>query len=81
MGVSVRGLKNVSDVQLLIFDPATYGPDLRRSLLAGRRGWHSMIKRGLHTLRKPEYQFVVPDPDASFDDSYPMRPVEEVFYI
>ena len=28
------------------------------------QAWHSMVKRGLHTLKKQEYQFVVVDPSA-----------------
>ena len=84
VGVSVRGEKDTSNVQLLIFDPATYGPDLKSCILNSKKGWHSMIKRGLHTLRKPEYQFVVPDPDASYiagsGEVSSYLPVEQVIY-
>lgn len=75
-GISVRD----NDFQLLIFDPATYGPGLMNSLLRGGKGWHSMVKRGLHTLRKPEYQFVVPEPDVMCSKK-PRQPVEEVVYV
>ena len=62
VGISVRG-KAAREVQLLIFDPSTYGPDLKKSLETGNRAWHGLLKRGLHTLKKPEYQFVVVEPD------------------
>jgi len=67
VGISVRGLGSGSaaETQLLIMDPLTYGPDLRESLGSGTGGWHAMVKRGLHTLKKPEYQFLVINPNAA----------------
>jgi hypothetical protein len=71
VGISVRnmggdgggGHKDLDQMQLLILDPVTFGPSLKASLESGTNAWHSMVKRGLHTLVKPEYEFVVCDPE------------------
>jgi hypothetical protein len=68
VGVSIRGTAKRPETQLLIFDPATYGPDLKNSMLQGKN-WHSKLKRGLHTLKKPEYEFLVVQPHDTFDPS------------
>ena len=67
VGVAVRGPKHKRETQLLVFDPASYGPELASKLADNSKGWHGMIKRGLHTLRKPEYEFVVVAPNETFD--------------
>ncbi|GAX82300.1 hypothetical protein CEUSTIGMA_g9729.t1 [Chlamydomonas eustigma] len=40
---------------LLVLDPGISADALREALSAGK-GWQCMLKRGLHTLTKPEYQ-------------------------
>lgn len=67
IGVSVRGTPSNRETQLIIFDPATYGPELKHSIARNQRGWHSMVKRGLNTLRKPEYEFVVIEPNIKWN--------------
>lgn len=51
--------------QLLIFDPSTFGPYLRRDLMSGK-GWQRHIKRGVHTLsRHSAFELlVVNNPDT-----------------
>jgi len=70
VGIVLRGNVKNRETQLLVFDPATYGPDLKTKIQTNQQGWHTMLKRGLHTLRKPEYEFVVVKP---FDDVDPHR--------
>tara|TARA_B110000208_G_scaffold165456_1_gene203679 strand:- start:575 stop:835 length:261 start_codon:yes stop_codon:yes gene_type:complete len=59
VGIVVRGPAHNRETQLLVFDPSTYGPDLKSALQNDRQGWHLMLKRGLKSLKKPEYEFVV----------------------
>jgi len=40
---------------LLILDPGHRTADLERTLRS-KKGWQSLVKRGVHTLRKPQYQ-------------------------
>lgn len=51
------------DINLLVLDPASASTGLTHALAPGMRGggWERMLKRGLHTLVKPEYQLVVID--------------------
>jgi len=50
-------------VSLLMLDPATSAFALGQSLTEGR-GWEKMVKRGLHTMRKPVYEAVIVERDA-----------------
>ncbi|KAH9321741.1 hypothetical protein KI387_016380, partial [Taxus chinensis] len=40
---------------LLVLDPAQRTEELAKAL-RGNSGWQKLVKRGVHTLRKPEYQ-------------------------
>ncbi|XP_066317622.1 uncharacterized protein [Miscanthus floridulus] len=46
---------------LLILDPGHRTADLERSLRS-KKGWQRLVKRGVHTLRKPQYQLCYVDP-------------------
>ncbi|XP_072974679.1 uncharacterized protein [Typha angustifolia] len=46
---------------LLVLDPAHRTTALERSL-GDNKGWQKMIKRGVHTLKKPQYQLCYVDP-------------------
>ncbi|XP_057857205.2 uncharacterized protein LOC131066466 isoform X1 [Cryptomeria japonica] len=48
------------EVILLVLDPAQRTEELARAL-RGNSGWQKLVKRGLHTLRKPEYQLCYVD--------------------
>ena len=41
-----------------IFDPASNGASIRTNLLGGSAKWKRQLKRGLHTVKKKEYQVV-----------------------
>lgn len=53
--------KGGQQYNLLIFDPGHKTQDLERSL-KDNKGWQMLIKRGAHTLRKPQYQLCYIDP-------------------
>ncbi|XP_074365153.1 uncharacterized protein LOC141706240 isoform X2 [Apium graveolens] len=53
--------KGGQEYSLLIFDPGHITRDLERSL-RDNKGWEKLIKRGIHTLRKPHYQICYIDP-------------------
>ncbi|KAJ0968608.1 hypothetical protein J5N97_025525 [Dioscorea zingiberensis] len=63
--VGIQQQKRLQDLQdqyfLLILDPSQRTEDLDRSLRASS-GWQRLIKRGVHTLRKPQYQLCYVDP-------------------
>lgn len=46
------------DFSLLLFDPSSNGKSIKSNLLAGTNSWKSQVKRGLHTLKKTQYQIV-----------------------
>uniref|UniRef100_A0A0D9VB57 UFSP1/2/DUB catalytic domain-containing protein n=1 Tax=Leersia perrieri TaxID=77586 RepID=A0A0D9VB57_9ORYZ len=46
---------------LLILDPGHRTSDLERALRS-KTGWQRLVKRGVHTLRKPQYQLCYVDP-------------------
>lgn len=49
---------------LLVLDPAHRTAALERSLKDGN-GWQQLIRRGVHTLRKPQYQLCYIDPGVA----------------
>ncbi|OAY78820.1 Zinc finger with UFM1-specific peptidase domain protein [Ananas comosus] len=49
---------------LLVLDPAHKTKVLERSL-RDKNGWQKMIKRGVHTLKKPQYQLCYVDPGTA----------------
>lgn len=58
-----RKSRSASDEEaiLLVLDPAQRTEELARAL-RGNSGWQKLVKRGVHTLRKPEYQLCYVDP-------------------
>ncbi|KAK4273800.1 hypothetical protein QN277_017126 [Acacia crassicarpa] len=52
---------------LLIFDPSHKTAALESSL-RGKVGWQRYIKRGIHTLKKPQYQLCYVDPGIAGEE-------------
>eukprot|EP00850_Spirogloea_muscicola_P001891 SM000007S20851 [mRNA] locus=s7:564911:566986:- [translate_table: standard] len=52
---------------LLVFDPSQRSEDLARTLKS-KSGWQPLIKRGVRTLRKAEYQLLYVDPGLATDN-------------
>lgn len=50
---------------LLVLDPSQRTEELARAL-RGNSGWQKLVKRGVHTLRKPEYQLCYVDPGIAY---------------
>eukprot|EP00898_Chlorokybus_atmophyticus_P007134 jgi/Chlat1/7421/Chrsp6S07445 len=64
------------EVFLLVLDPAQRTEEIV-SKLKQRSGWQSMLKRGIHTLRKPEYQLCyVEEGIAHGDELQKMKKLE-----
>ncbi|XP_057535386.1 uncharacterized protein LOC130813414 isoform X2 [Amaranthus tricolor] len=62
IGIQVKNEKNgLKKYNLLVLDPAHNTEALERSLRENF-GWQKLFKRGLHTLRKPQYQLCYVDP-------------------
>ncbi|XP_060171702.1 uncharacterized protein LOC132602906 isoform X1 [Lycium barbarum] len=62
VGIQIKCQGNGSmQYNLLIFDPGHPTESLARSL-KGNSGWQKLIKRGVHTLKKPLYQLCFIDP-------------------
>ncbi|KMT16419.1 hypothetical protein BVRB_3g050470 [Beta vulgaris subsp. vulgaris] len=62
IGIQVKHEKNGrKQYNLLVLDPGHMTEALERSLKENF-GWQKFLKRGLHTLRKPQYQLCYVDP-------------------
>lgn len=62
IGIQVKHQKTgLKDYNLLVLDPAHSTEALERSLKQ-KSGWQKFLKRGLHTLKKPQYQLCYVDP-------------------
>lgn len=62
IGVQVNHQKNgLKNYNLLVLDPGHSTEALERSLKQNF-GWQKSLKRGLHTLKKPQYQLCYVDP-------------------
>ncbi|KAJ8427923.1 hypothetical protein Cgig2_023299 [Carnegiea gigantea] len=62
IGVQVKHQKNgLKDYNLLVLDPGHSTEALEKSLKQNF-GWQKFLKRGLHTLKKPQYQLCYVDP-------------------
>ncbi|CAD6341660.1 unnamed protein product [Miscanthus lutarioriparius] len=60
---------------LLILDPGHRTADLERSLRS-KKGWQRLVKRGVHTLRKPQYQLCYVDPGiASLEEMEQLKDI------
>ncbi|XP_061996119.1 uncharacterized protein LOC133714082 [Rosa rugosa] len=80
VGIQVKNQHNgMQQHTLLILDPGHRTADLERSLKE-KRGWQKFIKRGVHTLRKPQYQLCYIDPGISSGDEVELlKTVDSVF--
>ncbi|KAI3749129.1 hypothetical protein L6452_12731 [Arctium lappa] len=62
VGIQLKSLPNgVQQYNLLILDPA-HKTQVLKSCLSKKVGWQRFIKRGIHTLKKPDYQLCYMDP-------------------
>ncbi|KAK4788016.1 hypothetical protein SAY86_019335 [Trapa natans] len=55
VGIQVRHLAKGKQHNLLVLDPV-HNTKILEASLRGKSGWQKLIKRGVHTLRKPQYQ-------------------------
>ncbi|AQK67698.1 zinc finger-containing ubiquitin peptidase 1 isoform X1 [Zea mays] len=63
---------------LLILDPGHRTADLERSLRS-KNGWQRLVKRGVHTLRKPQYQLCYVDPGiASSEEMEQLKTIDSM---
>ncbi|KAJ1431730.1 Peptidase C78, ubiquitin fold modifier-specific peptidase 1/ 2 [Sesbania bispinosa] len=64
---------------LLVLDPAHRTAALERSLRE-KVGWQKLVKRGVHTLKKPQYQLCYVDPGiASKEEMEKLKTIDSVF--
>ncbi|ESW08374.1 hypothetical protein PHAVU_009G040600 [Phaseolus vulgaris] len=64
---------------LLVLDPAQSTAALERSLRQ-KVGWEELIKRGMHTLKKPQYQLCYVDPGiASEGEVEKLKTIDSIF--
>ncbi|KAM3297110.1 hypothetical protein ACQJBY_039140 [Aegilops geniculata] len=63
---------------LLVLDPGHRTADLERSLTT-KKGWPRLLKRGVHTLRKPQYQLCYVDPGiASSEETEQLKTIDSI---
>lgn len=63
---------------LLVLDPGHRTADLERSLTI-KKGWQRLVKRGVHTLRKPQYQLCYVDPGiASSEEMSQLKTIDSI---
>ncbi|KAL5196469.1 hypothetical protein ABZP36_008383 [Zizania latifolia] len=63
---------------LLILDPGHITADLDRALRS-KAGWQRLVKRGVHTLRKPQYQLCYVDPGiASSEEMEHLKIIDSI---
>ncbi|GAB2293900.1 hypothetical protein Dimus_028112 [Dionaea muscipula] len=68
IGVQVKHQQNgAKQYILLILDPSHITKALE-SCLKKNSGWQQLIKRGIHTLRKPQYQLLYVDPGLAHEE-------------
>ncbi|GAB4821175.1 hypothetical protein N2152v2_008221 [Parachlorella kessleri] len=65
---STVALADPPEYTLLVLDPGCPTQPLAEALYR-RSGWQRMVKRGQHTLRKPQYQLLWCDPGLAATDS------------
>lgn len=62
VGIQLKSLPNgMQEYNLLILDPA-HKTQVLKSCLSKKVGWQRFIKRGVHTLKKADYQLCYMDP-------------------
>lgn len=64
VGIQVKHQPKGTQCNLLILDPGHKTAALERSLKENA-GWQKLIKRGVHTLKKPQYQLCYMDPGVA----------------
>ncbi|XP_030539806.1 zinc finger-containing ubiquitin peptidase 1 isoform X1 [Rhodamnia argentea] len=71
--------KGMQKYNLLVLDPAHRTAMLERSLKRNA-GWQKLIKRGVHTLKKPQYQLCYIDPGiAKGEELEQLKTVDSVY--
>ncbi|KAK7275914.1 hypothetical protein RIF29_17040 [Crotalaria pallida] len=80
VGIQVKHQRSgILQYTLLVLDPAHGTAALERSLRE-KVGWQKLIKRGIHTLKKPQYQLCYVDPGiASEDEMEKLKTIDSVF--
>ncbi|BBG98462.1 Peptidase C78, ubiquitin fold modifier-specific peptidase 1/ 2 [Prunus dulcis] len=80
VGIQVKHQHNgMQQHNLLILDPGHRTADLERSLKQ-KVGWQKFIKRGVHTLKKPQYQLCYIDTGiANREEVELLKTIESVF--
>lgn len=80
VGIQFRRQQNgVPQYNLLILDPAHRTVALERSLRENA-GWKKLIKRGAHTLKKPQYQLCYIDPGIAIgEEMEQLKKIDSVF--
>ncbi|KAJ1387495.1 Peptidase C78, ubiquitin fold modifier-specific peptidase 1/ 2 [Sesbania bispinosa] len=80
VGIHVKHQGNgIVEYNLLVLDPAHSTAALERSLRQ-KVGWQKLIKRGMHTLKKPQYQLCYVDPGiASEEEMEKLKTIDSVF--
>ncbi|XXG67014.1 hypothetical protein AAC387_Pa06g0455 [Persea americana] len=69
-----------SHYTLLVLDPAHRTWALEKSLKENF-GWQKLIKRGVHTLKKPQYQLCYVDPGiAQGDEMEQLKTIDSIFF-
>lgn len=74
-----KGYRGSQDqYNLLVLDPGHRTADLERSLTI-KKGWQRLVKRGVHTLRKPQYQLCYVDPGiASLEEMEQLKTIDSI---
>ncbi|XP_058744656.1 uncharacterized protein LOC131617368 [Vicia villosa] len=80
VGIQVRHQQNgILHYNLLVLDPGHRTAAIERSLRE-KDGWQRFIKRGVHTLRKQQYQLCYVDPGiASEEEMKKLKTMDSVF--
>ncbi|XP_027368419.1 uncharacterized protein LOC113874399 [Abrus precatorius] len=80
VGIQVKHQRTgIPQYNLLILDPAHRTVAIERSLRE-KVGWQKLIKRGVHTLKKQQYQLCYVDPGvASEEEMEKLKTIDSVF--
>ncbi|KAM6586329.1 hypothetical protein CsatA_008934 [Cannabis sativa] len=80
VGIQIKHQRNgVKQHNLLILDPAHRTAALEKSLKR-KVGWQRLIKRGVHTLKKPQYQLCYVEPGvATLEEMELLKTINSVF--
>ncbi|XP_057472244.1 uncharacterized protein LOC130760794 isoform X1 [Actinidia eriantha] len=79
VGIQVKHQHKGTQFNLLILDPAHKTAALEKSLKTNV-GWQKLIKRGVHTLKKPQYQLCYIDPGiACSEEMEQLKTLDSVY--